>query len=259
MKKLYAIVISLLFIASTFGVASILGAQFTSFGANNYIVYDADYNWVEIKNTGTEITDWGVDDDDGVAELDIGFDFPFYGGTYNKLYLTTNGHIDFVQGDGNYNYNEDGAEIYKIPTKSNFDQEWGENPLIAFFFCDMNFENGGSAYYQNFGDYLVIEYYEVPMYWSPDSANPDAGSHTMEVLLYKNGNIKIQYKSLTYKTGWAANRPVTGLDYDDVTGVSYDGPIRNSLALWYTTGADPDPKALPIAKILEILKKNQQD
>jgi len=96
------------------------------------------------------------------------------------------------------------------------------------------------------------------MYWSPDSANPNAGSHTMEVLIYKNGNIKIQYKSLTYKTGWTANRPVIGLDLDDVTGVSYDGPIRNGLALWFTTGADPDPKALPIAQILKILKENKE-
>ncbi len=69
----------------------------------------------------------------------------------------------------------------------------------------------------------------------------------------------MQYKSLTYTTGYEGFRPVTGLDYDDVTGVSYDGPLRNGLALWYTTGPDPDPKALPMAQILKILKENQEE
>jgi len=265
MKKLYAIVISLLFVGSFFGIASVFGVQFTSFGANNYRVYDAQYNWIEIKDTGSEITDWGEDDDDGSAEIDIGFDFPFYGEKYNTLYLSTNGHIDFVEGPGNDNYNESPPPIYQIPTGSNFNDGWGENPLIAFFFIDMDFEEDygtghGTAYYKNFGDYFVIEYYEVPMYYSAgNSDNPTAGEHTMQVILYKNGNIKMQYKSLTYTTGYEGFRPVTGLDYDDVTGVSYDGPIRNGLALWYTTGANPDHKSLPMAQILKILKENKDN
>jgi len=263
MKKLYTIIISLLLLGSLFGVASILGVQYTSFGANPYRVYDADYNWIEIKNTGTKITDF-VDMDDFYTTIDIGFDFPFYGETHDELYLSTNGHIDFNQGSGNINYNEDGD---KIPTKSNSidtDNSWGENPLIAFFFCDLNFDplygkGHGSAYYQDFGDYLVIEFDGVAMWWDEASPNPDEGTHTMQVILFKNGNIKMQYKSISYLNDWDGNRVISGLDLDDVTGISYDGGIRNGLALWYTTGADPDPKALPVAKILEILKKNQED
>jgi len=256
MKKLYAIIISLLFVGSFFGVASILGAQYTSFGANNYRVYDADYNWIEIKDTGTEVVWVGAGSnplDDDYAEIDIGFDFPFYGETYNELYLSTNGHIDFSVGVGNYEgYNYYGYKIptesHSIPIETNY---WGENPLIAFLFYDLSFEDRGKAYYKNFGDYLVIEFDGAGMY-------EEEGTQTVQVILYKNGNIKMQYKNITNKIDNYEHSPVIGLDLDDVTGVSYDGPIRNGLALWFTTGADPDPKSLPIAQILKILKENKE-
>ncbi|MCC7572460.1 MAG: hypothetical protein KO464_03620 [Candidatus Methanofastidiosum sp.] len=259
MKKLYAIVISLLFVGSFFGVASILGAQYTSFGANPYRVYDANYNWIEIKDTGTEVVWANAGDnplDDDYVKIDIGFDFPFYGETYNQLYLSTNGHIDFSSGVGNYaSYNYYG---YKIPTESysigtNY---WGENPLIAFLFYDMSFKERGNAYYQNFGDYLVIEFDAAGMYYGEGT---NEGAQTVQVILYKNGNIKMQYKNITNIIDDHEHPPVIGLDLDDVTGVSYDGPIRNGLALWFTTGADPDPKSLPIAQILKILKENQEN
>jgi hypothetical protein len=248
---------------SVFGIASILGAQYTSFGANNYRVYDADYNWIEIKDTGIKITDF-VNAGDTYTTITSKFYFPFYRQNYNALFLSTNGHIDFTNGSGNINYNSYGN---KIPAKSysiDKDNNWGENPLIAFFFCGLSFDsswgNGhGNAYYQDFGDYLVIEFEEVAIWWDEDSQNPDEGTHTMEVILYKNGNIKMQYKSISYQTDWYGNPAIIGLDLDANTGVSYDGPIRNGLALWFTTGADPDPKTLPITQILKILKGNQED
>jgi hypothetical protein len=266
MKKLYAIVISLLFVGSFFGIASIFGAQYISFGTNNYKVYDADYKWIEINGTGTEITDW-TETDDGYTTIPVGFDFPFYGKNYNELYLSTNGHIDFVEGKGNPGRNYSGA---KIPSESgseiNDGSEWGENPLIAFYFCDFDFDkteypNQGHAYYKDFGDYFVIEIENVPMYMEMDedapSFMPTPGVHTMQAILYKNGNIKLQYKELTNKVDHYEHAAVIGLDYDNATGVSYDGPIRNGLALWFTTGADQ--KTLPIAQILKILKENQED
>jgi hypothetical protein len=271
MKKLYSLIISLLFVGSIFGVASLFGAQYTSFGTNTYRVYDADYNWIEIKDSGTEITGWiglpcwgsgPLDYDDGYVELEPGFSFPFYGKSYDKFYLSTNGHIDFTQGCGNVMNNWEYG--LKIPQPSEGDHtsggnEWAENPFIGVFFCDLDPGAGGHVYYQNFGDYFVIEYYEIPMYWDSGSANPDGGIHTMQVILYNNGNIKMQYKNLAYTTDYNAHKAVVGLDLDATTGVSYDGAIRDRMSLWITTGADPDPKSIPIAKILEIVKKNQEE
>jgi hypothetical protein len=273
MKKLYVIVISLLLVGSVFGIASILGAQYTSFGANNYRVYDANYNWIEIKDTGTEISGWlampcwssdTYDYDDGYIELEPGFSFPFYGSHYDKFYLSTNGHIDFTQGCGNVLNNWHYG--LKIPQPSEADyyddgNDWAENPFIGFFFCDLDFnynygDGYGHAYYQNFGDYFVIEFDEVPMYWDDEgSYNSDAGTHTMQVILYKNGNIKMQYKSLTYTKDYNGHTAVVGLDLDAITGVSYDGAIRNDMALLYVYS----PRSIPVTKILEILKKNQED
>lgn len=272
MKKLYASVISLLLIGSVIGISSIFGAQYTSFGTNTYKVYDAKYNWIEIKSTGTEITytnnkttGW-TNYDDGYTIIPIGFDFPFYGQNYDTIYLSTNGHIDFVEGLGNPGRNNIDQ---RIPTGSNLSDAsgWGVDPLIAFYFCDLDFNKTeyptqGHAYYKNFGDYFVIEFDGVPMYWRSSYSNiiPTAGEHTMQVILYRNGNIKIQYKSLTNLVDHYNHATVIGLDLDNVSGVSYDGGIRDRMSLWFTTGAPPAENAnLPIAKILDILKKNQED
>lgn len=276
MKKLYSVIISLLFVGSIFGVASLFGAQYTSFGTNTYKVYDADYKWIEIKDTGTEITGWmglpcwssdSIDYDDGYIELEPGFSFPLYGKSYDKFYLSTNGHIDFTQGCGNVMNNwEYGLKIPQPSKGSSWESpgvgnDWPENPFIGVFFCDLNPGSGGHVYYKNFGDRIVIEYYEVPMYWDGGSYNPDGGTHTMQVILYKNGNIKMQYKNITYTKAYNGADVVVGLDLDATTGVSYDGPIENGLAIWFTT-ADTKPietKSLPIAKILDIVKKNQEE
>jgi hypothetical protein len=257
MKKIYAIIISLLFVGNFIGVASILGVQYSSFGTNTYKVYETDYNWIEIKDTGTEIASWDTrpgngPKDNGYKEIEIGFNFPFYGQNYDTLYLSTNGHIDFAEGDGNVGYNEDGEKIPSETEATKIDKTryWGENPLIAFFFCDLDFTYDGNAYYQNFGDYFVVEYYKVQMNRDTGSA----GAHTMQVILYKNGDIKIQHKSLSYLSDWCGNNAVVGLDLDDVTGVSYDGVIKNEMALRFTTSVDTGHKSLPMAQIARILK-----
>lgn len=260
MKKKLAVLISLLFVASTFGVATIFGVQYTSFGANTYKVYDEAYKWIEIADTGTGIsytgdatTGWR-DKDDGHTIIPIGFDFPFYGKNYSTIYLSTNGHIDFVEGTGYSGRNRYG---YKIPTESRSsaspDNYWGENPLIAFLFYDLDFTYAGSAYYQNFGDYFVIEFDGVGMY-KDEEIITTPGTHSVQVILYKNGNIKIQYKTLTYAFDHYGNTPIVGLDLDDVTGVSYDGEVKEGMALLFT---NRNKKSLPMDKILKILKANK--
>lgn len=266
MKKLYAIIISLLFVGSIFGVASLFGAQYKSFGVNTYRVYDADYNWIEIKDTGTEVTGWlglpcwggsGPDSDDGYVELASGFGFPFYGKYYDKFYLSTNGHIDFTQGCGNVLNNWKYGLKIPQPSQGSSPEgnDWPENPFIGVFFCDLDPSSGGHVYYQTFGDYFVVEYYEVPMFWDSDSYNPDGGTHTMQVILYKDGNIKMQFKDISYTNAYNGAAVVVGLDLDATTGVSYDGEIKKELAILF---AKPS-KSLPIAKILEIVKKNQEE
>ena len=233
----------------------ILGVQYTSFGSNTYRVYDGTYQWIEISGTGTEITDWAVSLDDTYTRIDIPFQFPLYGQSYNKIYVSTNGHIDFAEGLGNGAPN---MSENKIPTSSNLgpgNNGWGVNPLIAVLFYDLDLTNGGKVYYQSFGSYFVIQYNEVPVH-----AREEYGNHTFEVILYNNGNIKIQYKDLARDTDTWGNKPVIGLCLDDKTGVSYDGaiPIHTTQALWFSTGTHPEKNGLPIAQILKILKDNKK-
>ena len=52
------------------------------------------FSWVDITTTGTLVTVSG--DDATSAAIPIGFDFPFYGNTFNSLRVCTNGWLSFT-------------------------------------------------------------------------------------------------------------------------------------------------------------------
>lgn len=250
MRKLYTIILSCLLFGAIFSLGPIFGAQYTSFGSNTYRFYDGTYQWIEISGTGTEITGWSGSTDDGYKLIDLPFQFPFYSQSFNRIYVSTNGHIDFAQGSGNTAYNSGGN---KIPTASG--NSWAENPMIAALLFDLDLYSKGKVYYQNFGNYFVIEYYQVPLHNKESTSH-----HTFEIILYNTGNIKIQYKDLTDDKGPNSYKAVIGLCLDAMTGISYDGdiPIQKTQALWFSKGVNPEKKPLPIERIMKIIKENQE-
>jgi hypothetical protein len=50
------------------------------------------FDWVEIVGTGTHVT---LGDDDYEAGVPVGFDFPFYGGSFNTVDIGSNGMVGF--------------------------------------------------------------------------------------------------------------------------------------------------------------------
>ena len=53
--------------------------------------------WTDISGTGIPIntTDWVPNADDGAVQVDLPFNFRFYGSTYTKVYLCSNGYVQF--------------------------------------------------------------------------------------------------------------------------------------------------------------------
>lgn len=178
------------------------------------------YNWID-ATTGTRL---GLLDDNDFL-IPIGFDFKFYGNTYNKIRVASNGYLTFETG---------GSKPLNNPIPSST----YPNNLIAPFWDDLNPSAGGAGYYLLQGTapnrMLVIEWHDVPHY-------ANVGKATFEVILYERTNdIVFQYKNVAFGTslydggtsatvGIEAQKGLTGLQY------SYNQPIlSNETAIRYS-------------------------
>jgi len=135
-----------------------------------------EYSWVDITSIGTYIT--GLGDDTNVGPFSIGFDFGFYDNTFSAFRFCTNGFVSFTSTQSAYSNQS-------LPTD-------GDEPLnlIAPFWDDLNFNNGGDAYYySNNSDSLVISWIDVPHYSS-------GGPYTFQVILLARGEIIYQYQDM---------------------------------------------------------------
>ena len=179
-----------------------------------YTFMDSDYQagpefqWIDITTTGTQIP-LRDDDWDSVA---LSFPFPFYDATYQTIDIQSNGTITF-------HHDYFGLSNRALPTNA-YSGPWD---LIAFYWSDQNPSSStghGAVYFQDFGDSAVVEFYEVPEY---------GGStyNTYEVVLYSNGNIRMNYLTIT--------------DYSDETIGIQDASAYPSgdWYLQYTYNGDP--------------------
>ncbi|MBU0691030.1 immune inhibitor A, partial [bacterium] len=151
------------------------------------------YNWFDISALGTE----RLLSDDGAMILDLPFDFTFYEQTYNSMSLGSNGYL--VLGGtntGSNNWNE------AIPT------EWEPNNFIAMFWDDLDSDNGNDGhvytYHDAANDRFVIQFDAVAHWNLP--GNPE----TFQCFLYSNGNIVIQYNTVSDASSCTA-----GIENDD--------------------------------------------
>jgi len=158
-----------------------------SFG---YIWKDSDetngpeYNWVNISEIGTQLS--FTHNDYAVGPFDIGFDFNFYGETYNEFIINPNGWIGF--GDDWTDYHN-----YSIPRVD------APRPAIFGFWDDLNPVNSGNTngsgyvyYYSNGIDSLIVSYIDVIHY--PGTNN---GTYNFQIIITNNDRIKFQYRSVS--------------------------------------------------------------
>jgi len=136
------------------------------------------YSWKDITSIGTPIA--GLGDDTNLNPIPIGFNFEFYGTTFNSFRFCTNGFISFTSTATSYTNNP-------IPTGTS-----EPHNLIAPFWDDLNFNDGGDAYYRSTGDSLIISYVNVAHYSTGDPLGP----YTFQMILLANGKIIFQYQDI---------------------------------------------------------------
>ena len=119
--------------------------------------------------------------DDGSQQVAFGpFRFPFYGQSYSEIYVNSNGNITFGEEYSGYGN-------AALPGSS-------APPLVvAPLWDDLNPEDGGSIYFKEEADRVIVQYQDVRRYEGD-------GSYTFQVILFANGTIEFRYLSLSGQT-----------------------------------------------------------
>ena len=140
------------------------------------------FAWEDVSGTGTDLVG-DLGDDNSIGSIDIGFDFPFYGNTYNFIYLGSNGIIGFA------------PTAMNARTETPFPNSAEPNNIIALLWDDLNPDDGNNpgahVYIDTTGGRCVIQFVDYPEY----SASPGDVMNA-EIILEPNGSIKLQYLSL---------------------------------------------------------------
>jgi uncharacterized membrane protein len=179
------------------------------------------YSWVEINTTGI---DSGIVGDDSFGMVPIGFDFKFYGNTYNQVNVTTNGLIMFTGGSGAWGNGP-------IPNTANPD-----NMLVLFW--DDLYDGGGTIFYETMGispnREFVVQYEN---WWTLGGTGP----MKFQAILYETGDIKFQYDDLGSATSGGASVGIENIDGTDGLQYSYNNAVRitSNLAIMFSTSPPP--------------------
>jgi len=180
-----------------------------------YTLTSTTYSWIDATGgTNTGINDtWNI-----TNAISLPWAFPFYENSYSQLYITGAGYVTFEESWVN--------DYFDIPEESE------PNNLISVL-SKYHYYSSGAVYYRNFDTHFVIQWNNLKDY--------EGGAYTFEAVLYPNGNIKFQYKTLPNPNqGWycsiAGIENVTGLD-----GLAFwnfcDYPTSSNTAVLFTRPA----------------------
>ncbi len=218
-----------------------------------YYIYDQNdnyelapnYNWIEIDpdygGNGEEvdgINDTG-DNSDDVSIVDLPFDFTFYGISYDKISICSNGWISFGETD------MESFRNYTLPGPG------GPPAMVAVFWDDLMTTGGGDVYtyYDQLNDFFIVEWSNVRTFFNNSI-------ESFQVILYNTNlqtitgddEIKIQYKEFNNTS--VGDYPVGNYSGPVVHGQYCTVGIENHLSndgLQYTFNNFYHPSSMPLS------------
>lgn len=101
--------------------------------------------------------------------------FPFFGNDYGGVWINSNGNLTFDSGDSEFAANS--AYIVSVPR-------------IAPAFFDLDPDDGGDVYYNQFEDRFVVTWLDIPQYGA-------GGSHRIQASLHFDGRVHFSYDGLS--------------------------------------------------------------
>ncbi|MBI5058221.1 carboxypeptidase regulatory-like domain-containing protein [candidate division KSB1 bacterium] len=133
------------------------------------------YHWVELRNRGVNT---GLHDNNAYVSVPLPWPFPLYNDVFTTAYISTNGNVHFANASTE-------ALNRPLPTAAS------PNALLAVFWDDLSDSTFGRIWYLNdsLNNRFIVE-------WDSIGRDRQAGAYTFECMLYRNGQIVYQYKSL---------------------------------------------------------------
>ncbi|MGA1796594.1 MAG: choice-of-anchor D domain-containing protein, partial [bacterium] len=235
------------YLIKVYGYQGVQNSSYTLTVTIRYACQSAPYEWIEIGDEGQVVP---LADDDSWVIQDIGFDFPFFGGSYDRVEVSSNGYLTFAD-EATPGYNP-ASPTPVSPTHKNA-------PADSIFACWMNLrpDLGGGVYYRvDDADpackRLVIEWRDIPL-------DASGAGVTFQAVLYEcTGQVLLQYKDVTFlgpddgislgagatvgindgrKTARSANRLGTQYLYREAL-------LADHMALLFTPSLDADLRVL---------------
>ena len=169
-----------------------------------FVSSESDYNWIEINEAGTNLN---LTDDSLIPDLDLGFEFYYYGIPYTKLTVCSNGWVSFepcLKAEGSNN------ECNSLPYfyNNSIGHTIGPYAMIAPFFDDLDDNEGNEPFnvyfWTNNQDSVIIEWHEVAQRKTDQFCSDSyCEKETFQLILDNssatgsdNGKIIFQYKEI---------------------------------------------------------------
>lgn len=137
----------------------------------------------------------GLGDDDS-QRIQLGFTFPFFGQSFNEIWLNSDGNLTF-----------DGPDVE--PDERNVERVLTGGPRICPLYADLDPSSSGAAVYAYLADdRLVVTWSSVPPYTEDGDGDPQ----TFQVALFADGIIEFSYEDVDLSSA------IVGLGSGDQTG-----------------------------------------
>jgi len=154
--------------------------------------------------------------DDDSREIALPFAFPFFGGSYDRAFLNSDGNLTFGEPDSASSARRIGRLV-------------GGPPRVAPLLTDLDPSTGGSVTVQALGDRFVVTWRAVPTF---DTQIPN----TLQAVLYADGRLDFVYGDLNeaFDEGVTGIAPGAGaggvlaVDFLNANGQSGGGAIAES-------------------------------
>lgn len=140
---------------------------------------EIEYEWVDISTTGTSA---GVDDDGATGPHNLGFDFEFYGNSYNAINICSNGFLNFGTLDSSL-------------TNTTLPDAAVPNNAIYPFWDDLNPAASGQVlYYADAANgQFIVSWLAVPHYNTEDY-------YTFQAIISSANSIRFNYQTIVTNT-----------------------------------------------------------
>lgn len=206
------------------------------------------FDYIDISATGTPAGLTG--DDAGTGALPIGFSFPFYGVEYTTVAMSTNGYLNFDPDGDLVDFGNDCPGLAAFEPDQSIFVYWDD--LVA---------GAESGHYQTFascphagggfGPCTIFQWSDVQLF----GISTPFG---FQAILYRNGNILMQYPAGNTQTGDGSTTGIenqapstTGLDY----ACNTPGSIPAERAILFCAPGNECPAPQPAATEVSTLSR----